>query len=294
MKYFQLLCCRPSSDSEPSCFGPYFTSQDFLSQEISSKEFLFHAASASAAADGGGDAEGLEVVGEFSTDGVRRGVLLSCPDGVVPAVGAGTDRVPRPPYQEFLSFDESLLHSLDARDDSILLEDILLEDDISLDASTIIPTLVAPLPDARDETYAPHTPPRRPAGPRRNGAPSDATARSAALPPPVAVHRTPCFRLFSEASFVEDSGLSDCRDEAVPAAPAHHYGRSFVGASCVSVLVDDRRDEEPPWMIGEVDATAALPRPLSDGRAVNPCMDAAAPKRKRSWKPRRLLVAIFK
>jgi len=193
-------------------------------------------------------------------------VLLSCPDGAVVG-GAG---LPQPLYQEFLSFDESLLHSRDARDDGIR-DRLLLRDDLLPDASKIIPTPAAPLPDARDDTHAPHpTSPRRP----------------------------PCFRLFSEVSFVESfvegSGPSDRRDEAAPAmaAPAHHTGRSCGETGCVSVLVDDRRDEEPPWMIGEADAT--MPRPPSDDGAVHPCMDANAPKRKRSWKPRRLLVAIFR
>jgi len=311
MKYFRLLCCRPdSSNSLPSFAGPYFTSQDFLSQEISSQEFLFHAASASAAADGGGDAaEGMEVVEEFSSDGVRRGVLLSCPDGAL-IDGAGTERVPRPPYQEFLSFDESLLHSLDVRDDSKFDDHMHMRDDLLFDATKIIPT---PFTDVRDETHVPTTPPRRLTMTRRDGEPdhdavdrrcrteecTDATPagddRSVAPPTLVVPRRPPCFRLFSEVSFVDGS---ECRDETAPAtaAPAHHDGRSCMEASCVSVLFDDRRDEEPPWMTtGETDAThdggPAEARSLSDDGAVRPCLNS---KRKRSWKPRRLLVAIFR
>ena len=45
-------------------------------------------------AEGGGKAEGLEVVGEFSSDGVRRGVLLLYLDGAVVA-GTGTEFLPR-------------------------------------------------------------------------------------------------------------------------------------------------------------------------------------------------------
>ena len=98
-----------------------------------------------AATDSGYDAaDGLEVVGEFPSDVVHRGVLLSCPDGAV--VGcAGTMRVPRLPDQEFLSCDASFRYRVDAQDDS------------SMSTPVALPQ------DARDNTHAPHPSPRRPA-----------------------------------------------------------------------------------------------------------------------------------
>ena len=117
--------------------------------------------------------------------------------------------------------------------------------------------------------------------------------RTHATPTP---SRAPCFRLFSEVYFMEGS---ECHDEAVSttAAPAHHDRRSCLAESGVSVLVGGRRNEDPQWRTGEANTThsgswVAAQSP-SDKGAAPPCMDANAPKRKRSWKLRRILVGIF-